>query len=176
VAPGTYQFVDADVRMQLVREGRLAVTFQSGGRLISLTYVVLPAGVEQIITAERERRRELYERFSGATLDSNAYGVIEFAEGPRFDWSGFDRLVPEVLPQGTGSSGSVDFRYHLEAPLHSRFDGSITLRFDAGYEATFLYVEEPAGFRFVFASRADRATMTVPATALTGWVLFFEKV
>ena len=124
------------------------VSFQYEGRLQTQKFVVLDADVQDLIAAERERRDRIYEalRESGPTLRSSAYGEVLLEPSQRFRWSGFERLVPGVIPADAAGTGTVTLRLHLSRPLRAEYSGALTMAFDRGGEAA-----PPAAVTFVYA-------------------------
>ncbi len=117
----------------------------SSERFISLTEEDINAAIE----AERERRAEETLRFAdeGTVYRSSAYGTLELSEGGSFLWSGKERLIPDILPAGTGDRGTFIFDHFLGEELKSSYDGVINLRFGSGTGQLFLYTLDESGLK-----------------------------
>jgi hypothetical protein len=117
----------------------------SSERFVSLTEEDISTAIE----TEKKRREEESLRFAGdgTVYRSSAYGSLEFTEDGGFLWSGKERLVPDVIPAGTGDRGSFIFDHFLGAELSSSYDGVINLRFAGGTRVLFLYTLDESGLK-----------------------------
>ena len=170
------------VRIVSETEWSIMVSFQYEGRLQTQKFVVLDADVQDLIAAERERRDRIYEalRESGPTLRSSAYGEVLLEPSQRFRWSGFERLVPGVIPADAAGTGTVTLRLHLSRPLRAEYSGALTMAFDRGGEAappaavTFVYARDEEGIRMALAGDVDEEQLLVLGTAAPPLVIYFR--
>lgn len=170
------------VRIVSETEWSIMVSFQHEGRLQTRKFVVLDADVQDLIAAERERRDRIYEalRESGPTLRSSAYGEVLLEPSQRFRWSGFERLVPGVIPADAAGTGTVTLRLHLSRPLRAEYSGALTMAFDRGGEAappaavTFVYARDEEGIRMALAGDVDEEQLLVQGTAAPPLVIYFR--
>ena len=170
------------VRIVSETEWSIMVSFQHEGRLQTRKFVVLDADVQDLIAAERERRDRIYEalRESGPTLRSSAYGEVLLEPSQRFRWSGFERLVPGVIPADAAGTGTVTLRLHLSRPLRAEYSGALTMAFDRGGEAappaavTFVYARDEEGIRMALAGDVDEEQLLVLGTAAPPLVIYFR--
>ena len=170
------------VRIVSETEWSIMVSFQHEGRLQTRKFVVLDADVQDLIAAERERRDRIYEalRESGPTLRSSAYGEVLLEPSQRFRWSGFERLVPGVIPADAAGTGTVTLRLHLARPLRAEYSGALTMAFDRGGEAappaavTFVYARDEEGIRMALAGDVDEEQLLVLGTAAPPLVIYFR--
>lgn len=171
------------VRIVSESEFSIMVSFPHDGRLRTQKFVVLDADVDDLIAAERERRDRIYEalRESGPALQSSAYGEVLLEPSRRFRWSGFERLVPGVIPADAVGTGTVTLRLHLSRPLRAEYSGALTMAFDRGGEAappapvTFLYARDEEGIRMVLAGDVDEEQLLVLGMAATPLVIYFRS-
>ena len=72
----------------------------SKGRQKTETLVQLPSTIEEVISAEEERRSALLARFlmAGSVFSSSNYGDLLLLEDGTFSWTSYQRLVPSVIP------------------------------------------------------------------------------
>ena len=170
------------VRIVSETEWSIMVSFQHEGRLQTRKFVVLDADVQDLIAAERERRDRIYEalRESGPTLRSSAYGEVLLEPSQRFRWSGFERLVPGVIPADAAGTGTVTLRLHLSRPLRAEYSGALTMAFDRDGEAapptavTFVYARDEEGIRMALAGDVDEEQLLVLGTAAPPLVIYFR--
>ena len=97
-------------------------------------------------------------------------------------WSGFNKLVPSVIPAGAKGNGEVELKYFVPAELKSSWDGILTFRFDGTEkEVNFFYKKEDNGIRFTpgnVSKRYDAKTgrnissVSLPQNSM---VLFFQR-
>ena len=139
---------------------------------------------EQYISEEIVRRQNEYKAISssGPDFKSGNYGKISFNDGNQLVWSGFNKLVPSVIPAGAKGNGEVELKYFVPAELKSSWDGILTFRFDGTEkEVNFFYKKEDNGVRFTpgnVSKRYDAKTgrnissVSLPSNSM---VLFFQK-
>ncbi|MCQ2242079.1 SH3 domain-containing protein [Treponema sp.] len=140
--------------------------------------------LEQIIAEELERRQNEYKQISssGPDFKSGNYGKISFNDGNELVWSGFNKLVPSVIPSGAKGSGEVEIKYFVPAELKTSWDGILTFYFDGtDKEVNFFYKREDNGIRLTSGNVTKRydaktgrdiSTVSLPSNSL---VLFFQK-
>jgi hypothetical protein len=170
------------VRIKAESDWSIAVSFQHERRLQTQRFVALDAKVDDLIAAERERRDRIYEslRESGAALQSSAYGELLLEPERRFRWSGFERLVPGVIPADAAGTGTITFRLHLARALRAEYSGALTMAFDRSGEAglpasvDFVYARDDEGIRLVLAGEVDEEQLLVQGAAATPLVIYFR--
>ena len=170
------------VRIVSETERSITVSFQHEGRLQTQRFVALDADVADLIAAERKRRDRIYEslRESGPALQSSAYGEVLLEPERRFRWSGFERLVPGVIPADAVGTGTITLRLHLSRPLRDEYSGALTMAFDRGGEggpqasADFVYARDEEGIRMVLAGGVDEEQLLVLDTAAPPLVIYFR--
>ena len=170
------------VRIVSESEWSIMVSFPHEGRLQTQKFVVLDADVEDLIAAERARRNRIYEslRERGPALRSSAYGEVLLEADRRFRWSGFERLVPGVIPPDAVGTGTVTLRLHLSRPLRAEYSGALTMAFDRGGEGgpqasvDFVYARDEEGIRMALAGDVDEEQLLVMGTAVPPLVIYFR--
>jgi hypothetical protein len=182
VGPNRYVFVGegnrAELRAHLQSPERLVLTYSRNDQLTSTVYVVFRDDIEALITAEQERRQELYEGFAarGRILRSTAYGSITLLEGMRFEWKNFGPLQELVFLKPVQGVGAVDFPYWLSAELSRRYDGVISFRFreyNPEEYTSFLYRFDAGGVRFESVSPGNVEDLEVLRPDVTSLVVYF---
>lgn len=140
--------------------------------------------VDQIVQEELGRRARLYKSIVsfGPDFKSGNYGTISFNDDSTFTWTGFGKLVPSVIPQGSKGRGTVEIKYFIPENLKSSWDGMLTLHFDGKEpEVNFLFKQEVAGLRLAVGKvttswenngTIKQASVSLPANSI---VLFFQK-
>jgi hypothetical protein len=118
-------------------------------------YANLNADMDLVIIQELERRRELFESIAkrSTVLTSAVYGTVTLQESRRFTWEGYDRLIPDVIPAGTGAVGMVEFNLFLSDFLQQTYNGALSFVFDSEavenqVEVAFLYTFQSTGIQF----------------------------
>ncbi|MDR2588898.1 MAG: SH3 domain-containing protein [Spirochaetales bacterium] len=122
----------SDVEIRLRQGGaEMALTYTRGTRRRTESFIDFPEDPEEMITAERERRKSAFEGFikQGATLSSQSYGEIRISPQREFVWTGFSRLVPDVIPYGVQSTGALDFSVFMSKETAENWTGVVTFRF-----------------------------------------------
>ena len=181
-----YDFNDTPLHIT-VRSPRSIVLKYSDERGMPHSYNFTSLGgrnVEQLISDEIDRRQNEYKTIStsGPDFKSGNYGKISFNDGNQFSWSGFNKLVPSVIPSGAKGHGKIEIKYFVPAELKSSWDGIMTFHFDsAEKEVNFLYKREDNGIRLAVGNISRRydsitgrdiSTVSLPSNSI---VLFFQK-
>lgn len=179
---GRYHFQNGDqqkdLRISVVRDNRIIVSYNLAGRAVSVAYILLGEDLEEIIEQERSRRLEIFSTITerGRVLKSTGYGNIRLLEGLSFEWTNFGRLGSQIFLKEVKGSGSVDFPFFLSANLVGEFDGIITFRFDE-YQAeegtSFLYKIDQKGIRMVFVRSENIDDLEVGRAGLSPLILYF---
>lgn len=170
------------VRIVAESDRSIAVSFRYRDRPRTERFVVLATPVEDLIAAEQARRDRIYEalRAGGPALRSDAYGEVLLEPERRFRWSGFQRLVPDVVPADAPGTGTVELHLHLPAALRAEYAGVLTLAFDRGDRSgppariPFLYARDDTGMRLVPAGGVDDDRLLVTGAATAPLVIYFR--
>jgi hypothetical protein len=182
-----WRFEGSALQMTLRSDTLLAVQYtESGGALRTLLFTALPAAVEDLIIQETARREDLFHNIfsQGPAFTSNNYGTISFTEAGEFNWTGFDILVPQVIPQAAAGNGRVAMDLFLGPSLQDRYNGAFSLRFEnvsprgsGGPDMTvrFLYALDSQGFRLEYAPETSMEDAAVVRRASSPMVLYFFK-
>lgn len=175
---GLYTAVGSDLRITVLDDERISVSYRDGERTAGGLYAVLDRDVAEVVAGELQRRQDLYERLrsAGSTLTSGSYGVIRLEAGMRFSWQGFERLVPSLIGAKAKGTGRVDFPYHVGRELAGRYDGVITLQFDDGETVvSFLTSSAAGGVRFTSLGRDAFEELDVVRVGIAPIVIFFSQ-
>lgn len=151
--PKRYDFLGAGFRITINSDFFVSVQYNIDGRERYEAYVRLGRGVNAVIADETARRRSVFNRFieNGPVYGSRAYGILSFLDGSRFTWSGKSSLISRgIISLEAGPSGSVVFDSFMDSNTAASYDGVLTLRFDNGESARFLYVFEREGLRMLY--------------------------
>lgn len=174
----TIEFNGTDLLIEFSSEDRITVRYSANGRQRSDDFFLFPEEIDVIIQAERERRAEQLDRFleRGTGLISTAYGTMRLTDRGAITWSGFQRLVPAVLPSNFGGSGRLAFDVYLDDDLRGRYDGAAAL-VAPSERIHFLYSFTDDGVRFVYVPASnvtdDGVVMAEPISPV---VIFFRFV
>ena len=180
----TWRFEGTSLQMNLRSDTTLAVRFtDTGGAARSLLFIALPAGVDDLIMQENARREALFHSIytQGPVFTSNNYGTIIFAENGSFSWTGFDLLVPQVIPQDTSGGGRIAMDLFLTPSFADRYHGAFTLYFArlnaSGGETAlrFMYSLDNQGFRLEVVPDYTIEQQTVIRRAASPMVLYFFR-
>jgi hypothetical protein len=172
--------------MYLSSDTSLELQFtENGGALRSLRFAALPSEVDDLIMQETARREGLFEAlYSQGPYTSHNYGTLSFAEDGRFTWTGFNILVPQVIPASALEGGVADMRLFLANSLTDRYNGAFTLRFDtagaaissgsaSAAEVNFMYTLDNQGFRIEYVPPSSMDGITVVRRASSPMVIYF---
>jgi len=156
-ASGTWRFADGRVQIQIISDSAIQLVWPeafSG----SIALVALPVPPSEIISRERERRTQLLEAIwrRGPVLDSSDYGRLALNPRGSFQWAGYERLVPEVIPAGLSGNGTAEILLFIDRDLRVPYTGTVRFNFtvDAGakrvHSVDFFYALDPQGLRLQY--------------------------
>lgn len=183
-----WRFEGTSLQMNLRTDTSLVVQFiETSGGLRTLLFTALPADVDDLIMQENSRREELYNTIfnQGPAFTSNNYGTIIFSENGEFSWTGFELLVPHVIPATGNADGNADgsgkgkvlMDLFLTPSFEDRYSGAFTFIF-AGAERTavhFMYTLDSQGFRLEVAPDYSIEEVTVTRRSSSPMVLYFFR-
>jgi hypothetical protein len=179
----SWRFEGAPLQMRLRSDTSLEVQFtENGGALQTLVFVALPSDVEDNIRQEIARREVLFRRIYtlGPVFRSDNYGVLSFSQDGRFSWTGFERLIPWVIPPTAQGSGTLSMGLFLPPDLQRGYDGAFSLYLDGPVSGSdqrihFLYTLESQGFRIEYVPQANLDGVTVTRRSGSPMVIYFFK-
>lgn len=173
-----YLFQGADLRIEIISTSRVSVTYMADGEQVNELFLKINSNIDVLVEREKEIRDALYEDFylRGQVLTSSAYGTIVLKEDKTFTWTGFDKLIPAVIPHDITGSGRIDFPHYISSTLKENYDGVITFYFrgyspDAG--TNFLFKKTEKGARFFYVKEELIKNRQVIKTDLNPMVIFF---
>lgn len=172
-----YKFDGTTLSVTVRNENFIVVQYSDErGMPTSFNLVTLASPIEDILSAEAERRVQLFNilRSFGAYCKSTNYGTITFTGNNGFTWENYNRLVPSLISRGSGETGTVSFDHFLHSSLGSSYDGAITFTFDAtGTSYLFLYKIEDGGIRLESANKAVVRDNVITQRGNDSLVLYF---
>jgi hypothetical protein len=182
VGSRNWRFEGTTLQMNLRSDTVLAVQYvESGGGLRTLLFVSLPSEVDDLIIQETARRDGLFGTIfnQGPSFTSNNYGTISFTGTGEFSWTGYNLLIPQVIPEAVEGNGIVAMDLFLSPSLQERYDGAFSLRFRGagGPAATvrFMYTLDNQGFRIEYVPDTSLDDITVARRASSPMVLYFFR-
>lgn len=174
-----YKFNDTPFQVTVRSDSFIVVQYtDDSGIPKSYNFITLEDDIEALIAEEVERRSEEYLslRQLGPDFRSGNYGTLTFEESNGFKWTGYDLLVPSLIPNSAQSDGKVQLKYLLDKSLKSNWDGVLTFVFDGmENEVNFLYKKESNGLRLEDATHADFEGNTVESRDTNALVIFFAN-
>lgn len=173
------QFPGTSLTLTLSGERSIDASFDVSGRPRTVTFVRIEEDLAEIIEAEQERRQRRLEQIldRGNGLVSTAFGTIALGDQGSISWTGYDRLVPSVLPASFDGTASLDFSLFLADDLQGRYDGALRMRLGAGASSAFLYALVEDGLRLVYVpDRLVSDTNVVEEEPISPVVMFYRFV
>ena len=178
-----WRFEGTSLQMHLRSDTSLAVQFIEGsGGTRTLLFAALPASVEDLIAQESARREGLFHAVynQGPAFTSNNYGTIVFSETGEFSWTGFDLLIPHVIPQTADGKGRASMDLFITPSFEDRYNGAFTLFFSdnsGGGETPvrFMYSLDTQGFRLEAVPDYAIEDATVTRRSSSPVVLYFFR-
>jgi len=176
-----WRFEGSDLQMNLRTNTTLAVQFLEGtGSRRTLLFAALGADIDDVIVQENNRRETLFMTIynSGPVFTSNNYGTIAFTESRGFTWTGFDLLVPHLIPSLSGGTGRVYMDVFLSASLAERYNGAFTFKLTdvtPNKNLVFMYALDSQGLRLEVVPDFGVENVTVTRRAVSPVVLYFFR-
>lgn len=176
-----WSFEGTNLQMVLRTNTTLAVQFmENSGLKRTLLFATLPTKVNDLIIQENARRETQYMSIynQGPIFTSNNYGTITLMKTGDFSWTGYDLLVPQVIPQETKGGGRISMDLFISPSYEDRYNGAFTLRFsDIRQKNTiyFLYSIDNQGLRLEVVPDYGIEDITVMRKAPSPVVLYFFK-
>ena len=108
---GRFIFEGSSLMVEMRGENTIAIYYNHNSKEYAEVMVYI-SNIEELIEAEIERRKLLFEQIAElGSVSSSAYGRIIFEENRAFRWTNYKRLVPGVLPESAGENGRLEFNY-----------------------------------------------------------------
>ena len=176
---GRYVFEGSSLQMTIQNQRRISIQYELDGGIHSRALFAIAEDIGSIIEEENRRREQAYEELlsRGNTLLSTAYGTIRLLDNREFEWEGYGRLVPSVIPENAGNTGSVLFSYFLAEEIEERFDGVVAFRFagqPADEDIVFLYNFREGGLRLSRVAERDIDDILVERESISPLIMFFS--
>lgn len=180
LSSGNYEVTGSGLLISVLDGERITLSYRHRNQETGGIFSIVPEDIAEIIVKEQERREGVFNALmeKGKSLSSDAYGTIRLESGMRFSWSGFERLVPSIIAAGTGTSGRVDFPYHLSRRLQGTYDGVITFVFDQSSSVSgtsFLYSSAGGGLRLTSLTGDSFSDLEVIRAGISPIVVFFTQ-
>jgi hypothetical protein len=176
--PGVYTFPPSPLRIVVYPESRLEVSYPRDDKTTRTVFISVKDDVDEVITAERERRKELLDTFlsRGHVLKSTAFGTIEIQDDGTFRWTGFSRVPAGVFLRPVAGGGRADFPCRLAKTLEGSYEGTVSFVFDeysSSEQTVFAYVFDPAGVQLTRIAPADIEDLEVKRVGSSPLVMYF---
>jgi hypothetical protein len=160
-------------------ERTISIQYSVDGEGYSIAMERIQEDIPELIQEELDRRNairdELVER--GPILRSNSYGTITVEPDGTLRWTGFDALVPRIIPSNTSGEGRLDFDLYVSERFSDRYDGAATLSLESPsgpVRIPLLYVYTSTGIRLIPLSNQDVRRNLVINEPSSPVVLFFS--
>jgi len=176
-----WHFEGADLHIVLRSYTTLAVQFtDNAGIKQTLLFVNLPSKIDDLILEENARRETqfftVYEQ--GPVFTSNNYGTITLLQTGDFNWTGYDMLVPQLIPSDTRGSGRINMDLYISPSYEERFNGAFSMRFSdirSNNTLYFLYAIDNQGLRLEAVPEFGIEDVTVMRRSSSPVVLYFFR-
>ena len=175
-----WSFEGTNLQMVLRNNTTLAVQFFEGDTRRTLVFTALPSNIDDIILQENARRQaeflSIYEE--GPAFASINFGTLTFLATGDFIWSGFEALVPQVIPSTTNGFGRMVMDIFITSSLEDRYTGAFTMLFTdirSNNTLHFMYVLDNHGLRLEVVPSYGIEGNTVTRRASAPVILYFFR-
>ena len=174
----SFELGETGVEVTVLSDTRLQVSYYYEGEKIIINYFVIES-IEDIIIAETERRETLYNSLleTGTSFSSNAYGNIRMQFDGGFTWTDYNRLVPQIIPDGSDGTGKIRFDKFLSKDLVDEYTGIISFNFKYGdrlIPIDFLYTLVDRKLRLTYVPENDITKNIVRKKSISPIVIAFS--
>ena len=150
----SFELMDSGLEVTVFSDKKIQARYYYQDKKVISNYVVIE-NIEDIIIAESERRENLFTALleTGTNFTSTAYGKINIMPDGSFSWDGYQRLSPQIIPDGSSGTGRIRFDKFLSSSLRDEYTGVISFYFDYGEESipiNFLYTLERNKLRLIY--------------------------
>ena len=177
----SWRFEGTDLQMNLRTNTTLAVQFTENTNLKrTIVFVALSADVDDLIMQENARREAQFMIIynQGPVFTSNNYGTITFTETGGFSWTGYDLLVPRLIPAESKGEGRAYMDLFLAPSFAERYNGAVTFRLSdvrSNNTMRFMYTIDTQGLRLEVVPDYAVENITVTRRSSSPMVLYFFR-
>lgn len=155
----SFELEETGTIITVLSDTRVQITYYYESEKVIANYVVIE-NIEDIIIGEIERRETLYNSLleAGTSYSSNAYGNIRMQFDGSFTWTDYDRLIPQIIPDGSDGNGKIKFDNFLSDNLGNEYTGVISFSFNYGEKlipVIFLYTLADKKLRLTYVPKND---------------------
>ncbi len=99
---------------------------------VALIFSVSTIDIQRLITTEKTNRITRLKSFlgNGSMFMNSSYGTLLLYESGKFSWDQYSALVPDILPDDAGTTGTIAMDRFLTQELKGEWQGAFTLYFD----------------------------------------------
>ena len=177
----SWRFEGGGLQMDLRTNTTLAVQFtENTGLRRTVVFVSLTADIDDLILQENTRRELQYMSIynQGPVFTSNNYGTITFTQTGGFSWTGYDLLVPHLIPPESHGEGRVYMDLFLAQSFMERYNGAFTLTLSdvrPNVNLRFMYILDNQGLRLEVVPDYAVEDITVTRLSSSPMVLYFFR-
>ena len=174
----SFELGETGTIITVLSDTHLQVSYYYESEKIIANYVVIE-NIEDIIIGETERREILYNALleAGTSFSSNAYGNISMQFDGSFTWTNYDRLIPQIIPDGSDGTGKIKFNNFLSVDLGDEYTGVISFNFNFGEKiipVIFLYTLVDKKLRLTYVPKNDITNNIVKKKSISPIVIAFS--
>jgi len=176
-----WRFEGTSLYMQLRSDSLLAVQYiERSGSLRNLLFVSLPIDMDELLTQENARRALLFNAIysRGPVFTSSNFGTVAFGENGSFTWTGYDLLVPHLIPESANGRGTIAMDIFLDPEFETLYMGAFTMRFTGNNRREVavlrcMYSIDDQGFRIEVVPESSIEEVTVTSRAVSPMIIYF---
>ena len=174
---GAYQFEGSPLLLQIRDEDTIAVNYtDEKGRVQIQHFITLKENPQALVRAETDRRNAALQALveTGPVFNSVNYGMLQFSEGGRFLWNGYQVISPSIIPKGAGSAGYVAIRFFIGSKIKTDYQGILSFKFDgSGDWIDFFYALSAQGVKLEYVKPENITDGVAAVRNINPAILFF---
>ena len=174
---GAYQFEGSPLLLQIRDEDTIAVNYtDEKGRVQIQHFITLKENPQELVRAETDRRNAALQALveTGPVFNSVNYGMLQFSEGGRFLWNGYQVISPSIIPKGAGSAGYVAIRFFIGSKIKTDYQGILSFKFDGSDDwIDFFYALSVQGVKLEYVKPENITDGVAAVRNINPAILFF---
>ena len=177
----SWTFDGTSLYMSLRSGTSLSVQFtDNNGMKRTLSFVSLPSKMEDVIVQETARRENQYKTIynQGPSFTSSNYGTITLLQTGDLQWTGFDLLVPQVIPLSATGNARIYMDLYISQSYEERYNGAFTMKFTdvrQNGNVYFMYNIDNQGLRLEVVPDFGIEDVTVVRRSASPFTLYFFR-
>ena len=118
---------------------------------VAFTFYTANLDIQKLVNTEKSNRILRLKTFlaNGHQYTSTTNGKLTMFEGGKFLWENYENLIPSVMPEDMGTSGTIIMDRFLATDLAGTWQGAFSLYFDGKPQTAFSFAYRLEGTNLI---------------------------